>query len=85
MIQTLVGGCWWRIDTISRRDLGSKDHRTPKLDIDAWLTLLRGADHLGAEHALKPLRHSLRIRSAQVDVIPGKSRHWRFSRGGPEN
>src|SRR5262245_25949075 len=77
MIETLIGGGRRRIDTISRRDLGRKDHRSSKPDIDAWLALLRRADHLCAEHALKPLRHALRIRSAQMDVIPGKIRHWR--------
>src|SRR5262245_65742478 len=43
MIETLVGGCWRRIDTISRRELGGKDHCSPKHAFDAWMALFRAA------------------------------------------
>src|SRR5262249_11657058 len=62
--------------------LSSKNHRTAELDVDARFSKLGAADDLGAEHALEPLCHRRRIGRAQVDVIPGKVRHWHFSLNG---
>ena len=51
----------------------------PSLHVDARLALLHGADHLGAELLLEPLRHRLGIGGAQVDVIPRVIRHGAYS------
>src|SRR5262245_52184183 len=58
MIETLIGGRWRRIDAISRRDLGRKDHRSPKLDIDAWLPCcvvrITSAPNICSNHCAMP-------------------------------
>src|SRR5262249_45163222 len=50
-----------------------------ELEIDARLALLHAADDLGAKGALEPLRGRLRIRAAQVNVVPGVDRHLLLS------
>src|SRR5262245_33309074 len=70
MIETLIRRDWRRIDAVAGIDLRQKDHGAAKLDVYAWLALLRRADHLGVEHSLEPLRGGIRIGRAQVNMIP---------------
>src|SRR5262249_18021826 len=83
MVEALIGrgGRW--INAVARRDRRDEDVGAAKLEIDARLALLHAADDLGAEHALEPLRGRLRVRAAQVDVIPSVfrrvGRHGGFS------
>src|SRR5215510_3487213 len=82
MVEAPIGRLRSRIDAVAWIHLGGEDHGPAKLDVDARLSKLGAADDLGTEHALEPLRHRLRIGRAQMDVIPGKGRHWRFSLNG---
>src|SRR5512139_278734 len=95
MIEALIGSDRRRIDAVTGRNLRGEDHATTELDIDTRLSLLRRTDDFGAEHALEPLRRVLRIGRPKMNVVPGKTRHLRFSSdeyrktrtrcGGPRN
>src|SRR5262245_7987344 len=75
MVEALIGRHRRGIDAVGGRDRRDEDVGAAELEVDARLALLHAADDLGAEHALEPLRGRLRIRAAQVDVIPGICRH----------
>src|SRR5580698_2704660 len=79
----MIEAAIWRrrrgIDAVAGFDRGDEDIGAAEFEIDACLTLLHGADHLGAELLLEPLRHRLGIGGAQVDVIPGVFRHGAYS------
>src|SRR5579862_2579526 len=67
------------IDAVTGFDRGDEDVGAAELEIDARLALLHGADHLGAELLLEPLRHRLGIGGAQVDVVPRVFRHGAYA------
>jgi len=71
MVEPLIGRHGWRVDAVTRLDLGDEHIGAAELDIDA----LGPADDDAAEHVLEPGCHRLRIRAAQVNVIPGNDRH----------
>src|SRR5215467_9114565 len=78
MVEPLVGRGRRRVHVgRGRRD---EDVGTAELEVDTRLALLRGAQDLGAEHALVPLRRLLRIGAAQMDVVIGERRHVVSSR-----
>src|SRR4051795_714647 len=78
MVEALIGRGGRGIDAIAGRDRRDEDVGAAELEVDARLALLHAADDLGAEHALEPVRGRLRVRAAQVNVIPGVGRHWLF-------
>src|SRR5215510_222174 len=78
MVEALIGRPRRGIDAVASRDRGDEDVGAAELEVDARLALLHAADDLGAEYALEPLRGRLRVRAAQVDVIPGVCRHFWF-------
>src|SRR6185437_7038902 len=80
MVEALIRRRRRRIYSIARIDFSNKDLRSAELEIDTRLALLRRADHFGPEHAFEPMRRRLRIRRAQVDVVPGEIRHSFLSR-----
>src|SRR5262245_66469657 len=75
MVEALIGRHWCGVNAVAGLDRRDEDVGTAELEVDARLALLHAADDLGAEHALEPLRGRLRVRAAQVDVIPGVGRH----------
>src|SRR4051794_16158619 len=79
MVEALIGRGGRGIDAVAGCDRRDEDVGAAELEVDARLALLHAADDLSAEHALEPLRGRLRIRAAQVDVIPGVGRHVGFS------
>src|SRR5215510_840323 len=78
MVEALIGRGGRGIDAVASRDRGDEDVGAAELEVDARLALLHAADDLGAEDALEPLRGRLRIRAAQMDVVPGVCRHFGF-------
>src|ERR1700675_3815422 len=68
-----------RVDAVAGFDRGDEDVGAAEFQVDARLALLHGADHLGAELLLEPLRHRLGIGGAEVDVIPGVFSHGAYS------
>src|SRR4026209_2663991 len=79
MVEALIRRDRRRIDAVTGIDLGQEDHGAPEPDVHARLSLLRRTDHLGAKHALEPLRGGVRIGRAQMNVIPLIVWHWSFS------
>ena len=82
--QDLTSSATWTSSTtgiaaIAGCDRRDEDVGATELEVDARLALLHAADDLGAENALEPLRGRLRVRAAQVDVIPGVGRHFLVS------
>src|SRR5581483_3002903 len=75
MIEAAIGDRRRRVGAVTVRHRRDEDVGAAELQIDARLALLHGADDLGAEHFLEPLRHRLRIGRAQVNVIPGEFGH----------
>src|ERR1700687_4392402 len=51
-------------------DRSDEDIGAAELEIDTRLALLHAANHLRAEHRLKPPRHCLGIGSAQMNMVP---------------
>src|SRR5262249_40212072 len=76
VIEALIGRDRRRGHSVTGIDLRREDHGAAKPDVHAWFALLSRADHLGAEHALEPLRGGFRIRRAQMNMIPLIVWHW---------
>src|SRR5262249_47953255 len=81
MIKALAGCGRSRIDAVARLDRREEDVGAAELEIDARLALLHRADQLRTKHALEPLSGCLRVRAAQVDMIPGVGGHYCSPRG----
>src|ERR1700722_10057881 len=79
MIESAIRCGRRRVDAVAGFDRRDEDVGAAEFEIDARLALLHGADHLGAEFLLEPLRHAIRIGGAQMNVVPRILRHWRFS------
>src|SRR6202140_2513430 len=79
MIETAIRRRRRRVDAVAGFDRRDEDIGAAEFHVDARLALLHGADHLGAELLLEPLRHRLGIGGAQVDVIPRVIRHGAYS------
>src|SRR3990167_1341177 len=75
MFETLIGHRWRRVDAVARLDFGEEDIGAAELEVDARNAVRRAAENLRAQHALKPFRHRLRIRRADMDVVPRVVRH----------
>src|SRR6185437_2537212 len=80
MVEALIGRHRRRAYAIAGIDLSYKDLGSAELEIDTRLALLRRADHFGTEHAFEPLRRRLRIRRAQVNMVPREICHSYLSR-----
>src|SRR5262249_34347060 len=76
MVEALIGGGGRGMNTLAGLDRRDEDVGAAELEVDARLTLLHAADDLSAEHTLEPLRGRLRVRAAQVDVVPCIGRHF---------
>src|SRR5258708_34892718 len=75
MIEALIGRNRRRIDAVARRHRRDEYIGAAKLEVNARLAALHGADHLGAEHAFVVAGGRLRIRAAQMDVIVSELGH----------
>src|SRR5262249_12561815 len=75
MIEALIGRDGRRVDAAVGRDRRDEDVGPAELQIDARLALLRGADHLGTEHAFVIPRGRLRVGAPQMDVVIGEVGH----------
>src|SRR5471032_123838 len=71
MIEPLIGGCRRAVDTVSRRDRRDENVGAAKFDVDP-----PGAtDDHATEDIFKPGCRRLRIRTAQMNMVPGHDRH----------
>ena len=79
MIEAAVGRGRGGVGAVVRRHRSDKDIGAPDLQVDARLALLHGAQDLGAQRFLEPLRHRLGVGRAQMNVVPGEFGHAAFS------
>src|SRR5262249_49183284 len=75
VIKALVWMCWATAGLRVAADIQDEDVGTTKLKVDAWLALLRAADHLGAEHALIKGSRCLGVSSEKVDMVESELVH----------
>src|SRR5215470_15008518 len=75
VIKALVWMCWAGAGLWIAADIQDEDVGTTKLKVDAWLALLRAADHLGAEHALIKGSRCLGVPSEKVDMVKSELVH----------
>src|SRR5215831_20554468 len=75
VIKALVRMFWASAGLRVAADIQDEDVGTTKLHVDAWLALLRAADHLGAEHALIKGSRRFGIPGEEVDMVENELVH----------